>query len=156
MRLPYVPALALTASVLAACGADAELAGPTAEAPRPAVRALSSYRASLGTLIEVYGADFPAATDAAAELVFRGAFVASDGNERAVDRALAARIVDGSTLRWTSFGPYDNPFAPGSSHTGRFRGTVHARVLPHDGTAAVDGAPLELELDVEPSIVVRE
>ncbi|MBI2377969.1 MAG: hypothetical protein HYV07_28455 [Deltaproteobacteria bacterium] len=141
-----------------ACG-GATVTGTTgdeAELSRPHVAALSTYDASVGTLVEVYGSEFPDPTIGRTELVFTGVFDAEDGSTEAVDLVVTPRRVDPGTLRWTSFGPFANPFSASRTKVGRFEGEVSARIVRSDGSI-VDGAEsTRLSFKVRPSLIVEE
>jgi hypothetical protein len=120
------------------------------------VAALSTYDASIGTLIEAYGTGFPPPTEGKVSLVFRGTFTGQDGQRRPVELIADTRRVDSTTLRWTGFGPYQNPFAPTGDPLGSFEGTVAARIDRSDGIVAEDPSPSQIDFDVGPSVIVRE
>lgn len=123
----------------------------------PSVLALSTYASSLGSPIDVHGTSFPALDEAKTTLHFSGTFTpANGGPAETVDLEVEPRRVDASTLRWTSFGPYANPFSAQGNQIGAFEGTVAARVYSSDGSMAEDESPLDLRFDVAPSIIVRE
>lgn len=155
-------ATALTMA-LAACGSEEAVApsGPAIpnapDATKPAhLIALSTYDASVGTLIEVYGSNLPRPADAEAFIVFAGTFTGEDGRAEAVDLESPLRAMDPGTARWTAFGPYRNPLSAAGNKTGTFRGTIAARVLAADGTKLEDPSPTQVELTVKPSILVHE
>jgi len=155
MRNSIVTLSALVVTTVGCAYGDGVMPSGPAEGPAPHVLALSSYEASVGTLIEAYGVGLPGADEGQVELVFRGDFRADSGTTAAVDVTLPARAVDGGTARWTSFGPYQIPFGPGD-HVGTFEGTIAARVTTPDGAVKEDDAPQTFTLTVRPSIVVRE
>lgn len=141
---------------LLACGEEAPVApadpGPTIGH----VAALSTYRAGLGTLIEAYGTQFPSPNEGRLSLVFRGEFRGDDGQVNAVEFSSPVRRVDSTTLRWTGFGPYQNPFRPGASPLGTMAGTVGVRLETPDGQIHDEAQPLALTFEVGPSLVVKE
>lgn len=138
------------------CGEGADLTGSFDQGVKPRVLALSTYSASVGTLIEAYGTDFPDAAEGRVSLLFRGHFIAEGGAEAPVEVAAPVRRIDRSTLRWTSFGPYRNPLSPTGGQVGRFVGTVAARVVTADGAIIDQDEPRAIELEVTPSILVHE
>lgn len=138
-----------------ACGGEAELGPPPDAAPVAEILALSTYSASLGTLVEVYGSDFPEPTEGTLELEFRGVFRRADGIEERVAFEDRARFVDPATARWTGFGPFSNPFSP-SGQLGHFLGEVSARIQRPDGSRTESSPPLEIDFEVLPSLVVRD
>lgn len=150
----------VAATPLVGCG-DEDLIGPGDPGPQPQtearVLALGTYAAPVGSMIEVYGQGFPAPREGRVRLHFAGTFTPSEGAPQPVDLETPARWVDASTLRWTSFGPYQNPFSTDGSAVGTFEGTVGARVLAPDGsTQRSAAAPLDVRFEVEPSILVHE
>lgn len=141
--------------VAVACGGEAGLT-PT---PEPEVEgeilALSTYSASLGTLVEVYGSGFPEPGQGTLELEFRGVFRRADGIEESVSFQDRARYVDPATARWTGYGPFLNPFSP-SGQLGHFLGEVSGRVQRPDGTRTESSPPLAIDFEVLPSLMVRD
>ncbi len=123
---------------------------------RPHLEALSTYQASVGTLVELYGSHFPTPEQGQIDLVFNGAFEGQDGSKIPVNFSSPTRQVDAGTLRWTGFGPFTNPFAPGTSEPGEFVGTVSARMVMPDGEVVEDSDPMPVSFGVDPSLVVRE
>ena len=83
IRVHHISTLFTASALLVACGGEAELDRPDTPAPSgvpaPTVSALSTYDASVGTMIEVYGSNFPGATQGTTQLVFTGVFDGVDG-----------------------------------------------------------------------------
>jgi len=125
-------------------------------ATAPHVSALSTYEASIGTLVEVYGSDFLGASEGEMFLVFQGTYTTDDGTVTNVDSEFDAVSVNGGTLRWTSFGPYQVPFGQGRDAAGVFEGTVGARAVRDDGMVLDDLEPTPVSFRVKPSLIVRE
>jgi hypothetical protein len=153
-------AMGRRSSLLLLLGFGCGLDDPGIDGPPPArtaahVLGLSTYEASVGTLIEAYGYDFPTPGDGRVALVFDGTFESDDGQLVPASFEAPVRRVNGSTVRWTGFGPFDNPFHPGGG-IGTFRGTVAARVVMSDGETLDDPNPTEIDFDVGPSLIVRE
>ena len=105
-------------AVVAACGADdldpACVAPPenqTVEIGPAHVVALSNYEASVGSMVEIYGTNFPSTESASTFIVLKGNFDTEDGTSEAVDIESEVKAVDKGTIRWTNFGPYRNPFS---------------------------------------------
>jgi hypothetical protein len=150
--------------LLSACSTEAPL--PQTEIPvdgsgqaalrRPHLAALSTYQASVGTLIEGYGSDFPPEAVGQTFLVLTGTFDRADGTVEAVDIETPVRRVDGGTVRWTGFGPFRNPMSASGDQVGRFYGTMAARVVGDDGKIYDDAEPTEISFEVKPSILVHE
>jgi len=150
----------LILSLLAApgfgCTSDTGEGPGTINVAAPHVSALSTYEASVGTLVEVYGSDFLSASEGEMFLQFRGTYTAEDGATTDVDSEFEAVAVNGGTLRWTSFGPYQVPFGQGRDVAGTFEGTVGARAVLDDGTSLEDIEPIPVSFRVKPSLIVRE
>lgn len=152
-----ISAAPLALGLAVACsGSEPPPAPAEAVVEPPHIVALSSYRGSVGTLIEAYGSGFPEGSEGSVRLLFRGTFATQSGQRYPVELETPARRVDRSTVRWTSFGPYQNPFAPSSSEVGTFSGTLTARLVSADGTTLDDASPVDVSFEVLPSIVVRE
>ncbi len=141
------------AAALAGCGA--EVAPGPQEPAAPKVLALSSYEASLGTLVEVYGEGFVPEDVGRTLLRFEGHFVTDDGQRVPVSLRTEARYVNPGTLRWERFGPFRVPFGPGD-RVGRFEGTVGVEVELRDGGTVTGEAALPVTFVVAPSLVVEE
>lgn len=142
---------------LTACGGDDTVVPTQPEVPtvQAKVLALSTYKASLGTMIEAYGTDFPKPAEGRTQLRFVGFFDTVDGVRSPVDLAVPVRRVDGGTLRWGGFGPYGNPFSS-TNEIGWFSGTVGARVVTRDGTVVDEAQPTPVTFEVTPSVVVHD
>ncbi len=136
-------------------GCGAEVPPGAGEAPAPRVVALSTYEASLGSLVEVYGEGFVSPDVARSFLVFEGRFVDEGGAESPVSLVTEASYVNPGTLRWERFGPFRVPFGSGQ-RIGRFEGTVGVRLELHDGSRVEPRERLPLSFRVAPSLVVEE
>jgi len=155
-RCAYIhPAIIIAALAMGCAGNTTEGPGPF-ERLAPHVAALSTYEASVGAMVEVYGSDFLHANEGEMFLVFNGSYVAEDGRSHPVDEAFPVQSVNGGTLRWTSFGPYSVPFLRGADLIGQFQGTVAARAVWDDGTVVDDIEPTPISFNVQPSLLVRE
>lgn len=140
----------------AACGGES--LSPPDQAPPPVtpnVLALSTYDASVGTLVEVYGEHFAVPVTANVELVFEGTFTGADGSSNPVSYVAPAKGVDPSTVRWTGFGPFANPFSSNGNVTGTFDGSVTVRITDSDGSVSEDPEPLPISFSVKPSVLVK-
>lgn len=141
---------------LVGCGGEASVAPADPGPVVGHVAALSTYEASLGTLVEAYGTQFPAPAEGQLSLVFRGEFRGADGETAKVELAAPVRRVDSTTLRWTGFGPYQNPFRPGAAPLGVLSGTVGVRLVTPDGAVHDEASPVPLTFTVAPSLQVEE
>lgn len=145
----------LSALLAPGCATGVEGGSGSEELRVPHVAALSTYSASIGTLIEVYGSDFPSRRQGRTLLVFQGTFEAADGTSHPVDVEFETNVVDSGTVRWDTFGPYRVPFGPGD-RIGTFYGQLFARLVTPDDRVYDDPDPLHVTFRVEPSILVRE
>lgn len=145
-RAAWRGAAALLAVSLSNCSEPQNLA----PVPAPELLALSTYRAALGEVIDIYGTGFQA--NGKRTLHFIGTFTTHEGQTWAVDHKTKARFLDQTTLRWTTFGPFGNPMVEGLPVIGRFTGTV--QVVGNDGMPYTN--ELSVALTVEPSIAIRE
>ena len=143
------------ALLVGACATGGDEGTTAAELRVPHIAAMSAYEASIGTLIEVYGQDFPDRRTGKTMLVFRGTFDASDGTSHPVDDRFEASWIDSGTVRWASFGPYRVPFGPGD-RIGMFHGEVVAQLETPEGEVYEDSEPMPLDFTVQPSILVHE
>lgn len=143
------------AGALACSGGDT--VEPVGEQPEvdAKILALSTYSASVGALVEVYGTDFPKPAVGRTYLRFNGVFEGADGTREAVDYSTEPRRVDSGTLRWDQFGPYRNPFSQRGA-VGTFVGTVSTRVVKADGQVVDEANPMEVTFEVKPSVLVEE
>jgi hypothetical protein len=139
----------------AACG-DGDLAPSAPPVRAPHVLALSTYEASVGSVIDVHGRDFGDPGEGTTSLRFNGRFVAEDGSSMPVNFEVTPKRVDASTVRWTSFGPYNNPFGVRGNEIGRFEGTIAGKYTNAAGESFEDQEPLPLYFAVKPSIIVHE
>lgn len=142
--------LGLAASIGGCAGGQAEFEGL-----EPHVSALSTYQASLGTPIEVFGTDFPDPTQGRFFLTFEGRFISDSGEESLVLKDIELSRSDEDRAVWTTFGPYEIPFGDGSE-PGVFDGTVMAKVMQGNKEIYTDREPMDLTFEVKPSIAVRE
>jgi hypothetical protein len=147
--------LAASLSGAIACSSEpVQRAGGTKTAAH--VLALSAYSSAISVPIDAFGSGYPEALDAAIELHFNGTFTDKSGASSPVDLLVDTHRIDSGTVRWTSFGPYGNPFGASPSSIGGFEGTVGARIVEPDGTTIDDPDPTSIHFDVLPSIVVHE
>src|SRR5688572_18285983 len=93
-----------------------------AAASAPHLLALSTYSASLGTPIEAYIANPPPSDARTIELVFDGTYKRSNGREEPVKLTQPTNRAEAGAIRWTSFGPFANPFTPKDPDIGVFTG----------------------------------
>ena len=149
-------ATSVSAGALACGGADPVT--PVDEGPEPIdakILALSTYSASVGSLVEVFGTGFPRPARGRTLLRFQGVFEGQDGTREAVDFTTEPRRVDAGTLRWDDFGPYRNPFSQRGA-IGTFEGTVATRVVTTDSQVVDEATPMEVTFEVKPSVLLVE
>lgn len=151
MNRAWLPLLFL----LASCGGSDALP-ETKDARAPHVLALSTYAASVGSFVDVHATGVRDPSDGRTTLHFVGRFTTTDGASMPVDFEAAPKRVDASTMRWTSFGPYRNPFGVQGNEIGSFEGTIAARLTNAEGVSNEDPDPLPVEFEVKPSIIVHE
>jgi hypothetical protein len=145
----------LVAAVLAVgCAGTDEV--ETGDATKTHLLALSTYSASLGTPIEAFFSNPPPANARMIELVFDGTFTRGDGRTEPVKLVQSTNRSEAGAARWTTFGPFGNPFTPRDPDIGFFKGKVGVRVTAADGTVTEDPKPINVRFDVRPSIVVSE
>jgi hypothetical protein len=147
--------LALLASVAGCALGDGQDTQPVGGSPA-ALYALSTYEATLGTMVEVYGAAFPDPSVGRLSMRFRGSFIDDTGATTPVEFEHDLQVVDAGTARWTSFGPYTIPFDPSGRRIGRFEGNASLSIQTRDGERVEAGESLPLTFRVLPSIVVHE
>jgi hypothetical protein len=123
---------------------------------KPHVAALSTYSASLGTPVDVIIANPPDATARKFELIFQGTFKRADGKDEKVTLSQPTARTEAGLIRWTSFGPFTNPFSAKDPDIGTFTGTVGVKVTQEDGTEVNDEDPLPISFEVKPSIIITE
>lgn len=146
---------ALSAATGCAASEDGSVEGGPSAAPH--VLALSKYSASLGESIDGAIENPPELKVRSIELVFNGTFFrGGGGEERVVDLKQPVQRTDGGSFRWTTFGPFGNPFTPKNPDIGTFRGNVKLLVTKNDGTQSTDDRPLPVEIEVKPSIILTE
>jgi hypothetical protein len=123
---------------------------------KPHVLALSTYSASLGTPVDVFITDAPSATAKKFEVTFEGTFKRADGKEEKVAMTQPATRTEAGAIRWTSFGPFSNPFSTKDPDIGVFTGKVGVKVTQQDGSEINDDSPLPVSFEVKPSIIITE
>ncbi len=127
----------------------------------PQVTGLSKQSVVIGETVEFYGNGFRGTDDreGVTRLTFQGTFQSDSGDSADVDFTFTP-IYDGlldntrDVLRWSRFGPYENPFGMGT--TGTFRGKVLATNINEDGTMVKGTSTRSFEMRVEPSIVIEK
>lgn len=133
-------------------------------AATPQLVALSTYEAALGTSVDVFDEDAPAAPEGTltpfADLVFTGVFVQPDGTSTAADAREALIRDEIGVLRWDTLGPYTHPFSRERT-IGVFQGDAHIEYfehLPSGERGELLGAtgPSELEFTVAPSVFITD
>jgi hypothetical protein len=141
---------------LAGCALGGETEAPPVGAAPAALYALSTYEATLGTMVEVYGQSFPDPRVGRLLLQFDGAFIDDTGATTPVSFEHQLRVVDPGTARWTSFGPYAVPFDPTGRRIGRFEGNANLVIRTREGDRVESSEPMPVTFRVLPSIVVHE
>lgn len=152
MRTPSL--FAMLALAGCALGGDTEQP-PVAGAPA-ALYALSTYEATLGTMVEVYGQAFPDPSVGRLMLKFDGAFIDDTGATTPVSFEHPLQVADAGTARWTTFGPYAVPFDPTGQRIGRFEGNASVAVQTRGGERIEGTENMPVTFRVLPSIIVHE
>ena len=147
---------ALAAPLAASCGLSGELVSgpgdPLAGLASPARAAVSPTQLALGDVIQVIGEDFVEPGEGTLEVLFAGDYLEEDGTSRRIQRSLPLRLLEPG-LATLDFGP-TVIFSEHGDRIGTFRGT--AQVANRTATAQRLSDPLDLELQVLPSILVTE
>jgi hypothetical protein len=144
-----------SALALTACAGGGDESA-TSSGLKPHLIALSTYGASLGTPVDAYIANPPAADATKIELVFDGTFTHPDGRVENVHMAQETARLEAGAVRWGSFGPFSNPFAPTNPDVGKFDGKVAVQVTNADGTIVTDDRALPVSFEVKPSILIED
>ena len=160
---PMRPVIALGVLFACACAAN-EPAAPVPDGgetldplPEPHLLSLSRDQVAVGQELTFDGSDFVDDERGYTVVTFRGRFTASDGMVENVDLTVAPEVISDGELRWAQFGPYRVPFLAAGNKTGTFEGNVFATnhsVLGERDRQQSD--PIEISLEVLPSVVVRE
>jgi hypothetical protein len=143
------------ALTLGALGCAPSNGAPPRENMAPRVIALSRYTASVGNTVTAYVKNLPAPSKGVVTLHFRGKYSRSDGSIGSVNLVTQTKRIDQSTVRWTDFGPFSNPFDAETNMIGTFNGTVSPRVILSTGKV-VEGPATTLRFKVLPSIVIEQ
>lgn len=130
---------------------------------------LSSTDLVVGETVDFYGHGFLEGDDGSTRLRFVGTFTSASpggGTEEvrfAITPTYLGEMVDpgaapedppeAQILSWSRFGPFTNPFSTQHGY-GTFSGTITPETTGADGTITT-GAPLDLELKVQPHIVLE-
>lgn len=147
--------LVIAAVSAAGCAASDDAASESASTA-PHLLALSSYSASLGSPIDAFMANPPPADARKIELVFDGTFTRPGGRAERIALTQPTNRTEAGAVRWTTFGPFANPFTPTDPDIGVFTGTVGIRVTGADGKITEDDKPIPVRFEVKPSIVIQQ
>lgn len=141
----------------------------------PKVDYLETDSLMVGEPLHFYGQNFLSPEEGKTKLVFDGIYYADDGAggviPEQVNSYIVAPVYDGEfsdggslgsqtlregtrTLRWNRFGPYGVPFSSEGNRSGTFKGLLVAVNVYSDGREET-GEPVEITLNVEPSLVIR-
>jgi hypothetical protein len=143
-------ALLLTTSALA-CGG--EVSGDIEGAPK--VLGLSRTAVTVGEQIDIIGGGFVTGLNGHTEVRLDGEYHTKNGPTYQVDMQFRPHWEDGNTLVWSQFGPFTVPFTPEGNEIGTFHGQIVAINVRGDGSR-VESEPVDIALEVLPSIVIRE
>ena len=153
----HVTALAVVALVAAGCALGGEDEGG-GTLPGARIIALSQYSGMLGDPIDVYVTELPTPDEGRLEICFEGRFDADAGGGCQVDTCYPLRRIDDTTVRWSHFGPYQEPFCGASDGVeGRFQGDVTLHLITPDGESLHQAQPLaDIDFEVQPSLVIAD
>jgi hypothetical protein len=121
----------------------------------PDLLALSKTEVGVGQSIELLGSGFFTGTQGHTEIRFEGSFRTDGGAQFPVDWTVRPHFASGSRLLLANVGPFEVPFHPQGDEIGVFEGTVTGYNVDPNGNRD-PGRPLEVELRVGPSILVRD
>jgi hypothetical protein len=144
------------ATVLASGCSAPETAESEVKSTKPHLLALSTYSASLGSPVDAFLSNPPGPDIRKIELVFDGTFKRASGGEEKVSFTQPTTRTESAAVRWTSYGPFQNPFTPKDPDIGVFNGTAAIQVTNADGTVTKDENPIKVRFEVQPSIIVTE
>lgn len=150
--------------VLSACACTADPAPPPIEdpeavlpLPEPDLLGLSKDRIAVGEELGFEGSGFVNDERGYTVITFRGRFTTTEGAVENVDLTIAPEVTSDAEARWMQFGPYRVPFVAAGNKTGTFEGRVFATNRSVTGARDEEQAePIEISLEVLPSVVVRE
>jgi hypothetical protein len=140
-------------ALVAAVGCGAEI--PVVEENPPLVLGLSRTQVSIGEGLEIVGGNF--LNGGAGHTIVRldGEYHTKNGPVHAVGFELRPHWEDANRLVWAQFGPFRVPFSPSGDELGTFHGKLTAiNILPDETRSQSE--PVDIELEVLPSIVIRE
>jgi hypothetical protein len=126
------------------------------DANTPHLLALSAYSGSLGTPIEAFMSNPPPGDARKIELVFNGTFTQPNGTATPVSITQETTRTEAGAMRWTTLGPFSNPFLPNKPDIGVFSGKAGVRVTNADGSTTDDANPIPMNFEVRPSIVITD
>lgn len=156
MRFSFASSFLVLSFTIAACnGATVPLGDASRPSSSAHVLELSTYSESLGTPIDVFVENLPPEPQSVS-LVFDGTFARAGGGEEPVSLSQPLVRSDDGALRWTTFGPFGNPFTPTNPDIGTFHGKIGVQVTMADGSVTTEDRPLPIDFEVKPSIVVTE
>jgi hypothetical protein len=146
---------AILAALLVACqGEPKQPPGPDPirVLPDPALRTIAPTAIRAGEEVTIFGQGFADRAVGETRLSFEGTYQSTSGPSNPVKLEVVPVYKNQGVLTWV-FGP-NIPFST-LEDTGTFRGVLRARSVGLDG-ATKDAAPIGVEMQVLPSILIRQ
>jgi hypothetical protein len=154
-----IKTILLCVAFAASCGVPVDDQPPSPvvqssyELPQPALRSVAPSAISVGSDLSIMGEGFPSADKGEVHLLFQGVYQTTSGKTNQVDLRVTGTQVNQGVVTW-NFGP-NIPFTT-EEETGTFRGIVRVMNMGKDGTAKQAQQALSVELQVLPSIIIRQ
>jgi len=151
--------LAVTA-LLAGCSADSAIDDDARTTTEPIIHELAVDRLTIGEPLLLRGSNLVEEDgDGLVRLRFTGEFRGDDGSVTPTDFVVTttfdSQLEDGDhVVRWSRFGPYENPFAD-INVPGAFEGTIVATSIRSDGTEITGPESDPTTLRIDPSIEIE-
>lgn len=155
----YLKSTILCAALAASCGVPVDepatqpLDQPAYEVSQPSLRSVAPAAISVGSDLSIMGEGFTPADKGEVHLLFQGIYQTTSGKSNEVDLRVAGAQVNQGVVTW-NFGP-NIPFSS-AEETGTFRGIVRVMNIGKDGSAKQGAEALSVELQVLPSIIIRQ
>lgn len=151
-------ALTLLATLVLGCGEEPaqEPPDPTKvkrPLPQPMLRMVAPTAVRVGELVSIFGQGFADKEVGQTRLTFEGIFQTTSGRVNQVNLEVVPDYENQGVVNWT-FGP-NIPFTS-EEETGTFRGIVKAKNVGYDGEEKHAPQALGAEIQVLPSILIRQ
>lgn len=157
-RLSILTTLASTLALTACGGVEGDPTGPGGtlpprELPVPALRMVAPTAVRAGEDVTIMGQGFADKQIGQVRLTFEGIYQNTAGKTNQVKLEVVPAWKNQGQVVW-NFGP-NIPFSP-EGETGVFRGVLKAKNVGYDGTEKVCPKAIGVEMQVLPSILVRQ